>query len=101
MKRADREEETEALIHWWFLHRGDTPRRPEAATAFQVLRLRKLAMAQLTETELDSLGKKHTMNLSHEDMPFSKNNVFLVWLFFHSLWESEANRRSKALHHTS
>ena len=30
-------------------------------------------MAQLTETELDSLGKKHPMNLSHEDMAFSKN----------------------------
>ena len=48
-------------------------RHDRRCPSFQVLRLRKLAMAQLTETELDSLGKKHPMNLSHEDMAFSKN----------------------------
>ena len=55
-------------------------------------------MAQLTETELDSLGKKHPRDLSHEDMHFPRIRVFLVWFLTR---ESEANRRSEALHHTS
>ena len=48
-------------------------RNDRRCPSFQVLRLRKLAMAQLTETELDSLEKKtHPMNLSHEDMHFPR-----------------------------
>lgn len=66
-------------MHWWCIcgfhqiHLFSSMVTRNEATAFQVLRLRKLAMAQLTETELDSLGKKQPMNLSHEDMAFSKN----------------------------